>query len=265
VSEDPEYHDAMIDMLELIWGRDYMAPGGAGNVANLLSDLDVKGRRVLDVGCGLGGPAFEVVNEYGAEVVGFDIDGRLVEHAERRAQELGLSDRANFKVVEPGPFPFESESFDFVISSGAITQIEDKRGVLLECFRVLRPGGWLTCYDWMRCEHEEGEGYGSDMLYWFKMEGLTYALATPSRQRNLLEEVGFQGVGVEDRSPWYREEVKREFSRISGSLHSRLLELMSSRDVEHFVENWRAMVVVCEREEMLQVYSRGQRPARDLF
>ena len=71
MSEDPEYHDAMIDMLELIWGRDYMAPGGAGNVANLLSDLDVKGRRVLDVGCGLGRILIPL-QELGFEAVGLE-------------------------------------------------------------------------------------------------------------------------------------------------------------------------------------------------
>jgi phosphoethanolamine N-methyltransferase len=262
VTQEPEYHDAMTDMLELVWGRDFMAPGGEGNVDNLVWGLDVRNRRVLDIGCGLGGPAFVLAEKYGAEVVGIDIDPRLVEHAERRAGDRGLSDRATFETVEPGPLPIEDGAFDFILISGAMTQIEDKHAFLTECLRVLRPGGWFTCYDWMRSEYEDGEEFSEDMLYWFELEGLTYAMASPSRQLSILREVGFEDAEVEDRSPWYRREARNEYVRLRDSLYPRLCELMSKQDVDQFVEGWRAMVVVCEKGEMLQVYSRGRKPAR---
>jgi hypothetical protein len=51
-----EYHDAMIAMLELIWGAGFMAPGGEGNVANLVKGLEVRDKRVLDIGCGSAAP-----------------------------------------------------------------------------------------------------------------------------------------------------------------------------------------------------------------
>jgi len=259
--EEPEYHDAMIDMLQLVWGRDFMAPGGIGNVDKLVRGLEVRGRRVLDIGCGLGGPAFVLAEKYAAEVVGIDIDERLTQHAERRARERGLSDRATFRAVEPGALPFQCEEFDLVLISGAMTQIEDKRGILTECLRVLRPGGWLTCYDWMRREHGESEGYSEDMLYWFELEGLTYAMATPTGQLSIMREVGFENAEVEDRSEWYRREARVEYEQLRDSLYPQLLERMTKEDVDGFVENWRATVVVCEKGEMLQVYSRGQKPA----
>ena len=258
MTQESEYHDAMITMLELIWGADFMAPGGAGNVANLVRGLEVRDRRVLDIGCGLGGPAFVLVEKYGAEVVGIDIDARLVDHAKRRADELGLSTRATFRAVEPGPLPFDRDSFDVVLISGALTQVEDKRGTLAECLRILRPGGWLTCYDWMR--NDDGE-YSEDMRYWFELEGLTYAMATPADQLSILREVGFQHAEVEDRSDWYRGEARAEYERLRTSLYPRLLEQIGKADADHFVEDWRAMVVVCDKGEMLQVYSRGQKPA----
>lgn len=259
MTQEPEYHDAMICLLELIWGRDFMAPGGEGNVANLIRGLEVRDRRVLDVGCGLGGPAFVLAGKYGAEVVGIDIDARLVEHAKRRAGELGLSARATFRTVDPGPLPFGDDGFDVVLISGALTQVEDKRGTLAECLRILRPGGWLTCYDWMR----DGDGeYSEDMRYWFELEGLTYAMATPSRQLSIMREVGFEHAEAEDRSDWYRPEARNEYERMRTSLYPRMLELIGRADADHFVENWRAMVVVCEKGEMLQVYTRGQKPAR---
>ena len=77
MSHQDEYHDNLVTMLELIWGKGYMAPGGPGNVAKLLNGIDTHGKRILDIGCGIGGPAFEMVRTYGAEVTGIDLEAPL--------------------------------------------------------------------------------------------------------------------------------------------------------------------------------------------
>ncbi len=252
-----EYHDAMITMLELIWGEGFMAPGGEGNVANLIGGLDVRNKSILDIGCGLGGPAFVLAETYGATVVGIDIESPLIDRAQRRAKELGLDAQTDFQAVEPGTLTFPNQSFDVVLSSGAFTQVENKREMFEECRRVLRPGGVLTCYDWMKSEGQ----YSEDMRYWFKMEGLTYALETPERHAEILQEAGFTGIEIKDRSDWYRRQAQDECGQMKSELYPRMVDLMGQNDADHFVENWRAMVVVCQKGEMLQVYCRGRKPA----
>ena len=37
-----EYHDSMVAFLEWIWGRDFMAPGGEGNVEKLVTGIDLE-------------------------------------------------------------------------------------------------------------------------------------------------------------------------------------------------------------------------------
>ena len=64
MQHDDEYHENLVTMLEIIWGTGYMAPGGAGNVARMLSGLDVSGKKILDIGCGIGGPAFEMATTH---------------------------------------------------------------------------------------------------------------------------------------------------------------------------------------------------------
>ena len=98
-----EYHDSMVAMLELVWGEGFMAPGGEGNVAKMVEGLALEGRRVLDLGCGLGGPACILAGKYGAHVVGTDLESPLIERARRRAAKRGLGDRTRFEVVTPGP------------------------------------------------------------------------------------------------------------------------------------------------------------------
>jgi phosphoethanolamine N-methyltransferase len=246
----------MVAMLELIWGEGYMAPGGPGNVARLLAGIDTQQKRILDVGCGIGGPAFEMARTHGAEVVGIDLEAPLIERAEVAAKAQCLQDRCTFQTVDKGPLPFADGSFDIVLSSGAITQTSGTRELIGECHRVLRPGGWLTCYEWMRID----QPYSDDMLHWFKMEGLTYVLETFETLAEIFRDAGFVDVATTDASDWYRAESRREYELMAGDLYPRMVELLGRADAEHFVENWRAMVIVCESGEMRQGYCRGMRP-----
>jgi phosphoethanolamine N-methyltransferase len=256
MQHEDEYHDSMVTMLELIWGEGYMAPGGPGNVAKMLRGIDTDGKRILDIGCGIGGPAFEMARTHGAEVVGIDLEEPLIARANRATARLGLGDRCSFHAVRPGPLPFEDGSFDVVISAGALTQTAGKAELLTDAHRILRPGGWLSCYEWLG----SGGGYSDDMLYWFELEGLTYALQTLPDYRDLMTAAGFEDLRTEDATGWYRIESRREYEKIRGPLYSKMVELLGQADADHFVENWRAMVVVIENGEMQQGYFRGRRP-----
>lgn len=259
MTHEIEYPDEMIAMLEIIWGPGFMAPGGEGNIANLVEGLDVRDKKVLDIGCGIGGPAFLLAEKYGAHVVGIDIEPELIERAQRRARELGIDSRCEFLLVEPGPWPFADESFDLVASSGVIMQIDDKQQIFEEALRVLKPGGAITAYDWMKPERE----YSEEMLYWFKMERLTYSMKTFAEYEALLRDAGFVDVELADRSDWYRRKVADEYEQIRTDLYPIMLESLGKEEADHFVENWRAMMVVCEKGDVFQGYYRGQKPAHE--
>lgn len=255
-SHENEYDDAMVRMLEEIWGAGYMAPGGPGNVARMLDGLETHGRRVLDIGCGLGGPAREMARTHGAMVTGIDLEAPLLARATADAAAEGLGERCEFRQVEPGRLPFGDDSFDIVISAGAMTQTADKATAFAEVRRVLRPGGWFSAYDWMRIDGE----YSAAMRYWFECEGLTYEMVTEQEQAALLRGAGFGTVRTEDATAWYQRKAHEEYARIRDALAPALVESLGQAEADHFVENWRAMVEVIDRGEMRQVYSRGRAP-----
>jgi len=60
----------MVAMLELIWGDGYMAPGGPGNVGKLLEGTAPEGKLSIDFGCGIGGPAIDMVKLLGISDAG---------------------------------------------------------------------------------------------------------------------------------------------------------------------------------------------------
>jgi phosphoethanolamine N-methyltransferase len=251
-----EYHEGMIAMLQLIWGEGFMAPGGPELVRETVEGLELEGRILLDIGSGLGGGDL-VLAELGAKVIGVDIDPALVERARRLVAEKGLAGPVEFRLVEPGPLDFADASFDIVYSFGAFTQIADKRGMFREVLRVLKPGGWLAAYDWMK-----GPGPTSaEMRYFFKMEGLTYAMETPRAHERLLTELGFEAVRVAEDGGWYRDEAHAELKRMKGKLKTKMLKLLGPEQAAHFVENWRAMTVVLDSGELRPGRYRGRKPA----
>jgi len=258
VEHQNEYHDATVAMLELIWGEGFMSPGGERHVGEMVDGVELEGRTVLDIGCGLGGPACLLALKHGAHVVGTDLERPLIARAVDRAAALGVSERTDFRVVEAGPLSFDDASFDLVMSSGGITQTADKPGLFRECLRVLEPGGRLSLYDWMKCAGE----YSEDMRYWFETEGLTYEMETPDHQAKLLRDAGFDEVALTDDSDWYRARVREEYEGLRGGDFDRLVELLGRDAADLAVENWRAAMVVCEKREMLQIYTRARRPGR---
>src|ERR1043166_2851871 len=100
---------------------------------------DVRGKRVLDLGCGEGGYARELAKR-GATVTGVDGSARLIEIARERSTPGITYVRANANA--PGALP--SSSFDLVVASMSLMDVEDYGGAVREACRVLRPGGELV-------------------------------------------------------------------------------------------------------------------------
>ena len=111
------------------------------------------GSRVLDVGCGIGGSARILAQDYGLEVLGISISPAQV----KRATELtppGLACR--FQVMDALDLQLPDQSFDAVWSVEAGPHMPDKQRYADELLRVLRPKGRLAVADWNRRDPSDG-------------------------------------------------------------------------------------------------------------
>ena len=114
-----------------------------------LSRLDLRpGSRLLDVGCGSGGPALHLVRRAGCQVVGVDLSEEAVAEATRLAHEASLETRSSFLQADAREaLPFENDTFDALICIDAINHLPDRARVLGDWARLLRPGGRLLFTD----------------------------------------------------------------------------------------------------------------------
>jgi SAM-dependent methyltransferase len=102
------------------------------------------GERVVDVGSGAGFDCFIAARQVGAggRVIGIDMTEEMLAKSRATAAEMGL-DNVEFRDGLIEDIPVEDGWADVVISNGAINLCADKRRVLAEIMRVLKPGGRL--------------------------------------------------------------------------------------------------------------------------
>ena len=105
------------------------------------------GMRVLDVGCGLGGPARYLAGTYGVEVVGVDLSESFVETARYLSERCRLADRTTFMVGDATEPPVDAASCDRVFLQHVAMNIADRVALYRAIRRVLKPGGKLGIHD----------------------------------------------------------------------------------------------------------------------
>ncbi len=255
----PEYSEALVALLERLWGEGFMSPGGPEEVAALLEGMSLAGKRVLDVGCGAGGIDLLLAREHGAaEVVGIDVEAPSLSRARTLLAGHGLSGRVSFLQVEPGPLPFPDASFDVVFSKDAVIHIPDKAAWCRDVFRLLRPGGIVVASDWMR---RDEEAPSAEMRSYMDAEGLSFRMRSPPHYAEALRAAGFEDVVLRDRNAWYAELSRRELEALRGPLFEELCSLAGRAETERNVVVWERLCVVTASGELRPGHFRGRKPA----
>jgi SAM-dependent methyltransferase len=108
------------------------------------------GDRVLDVGCGLGGPARYLASRFGCRVTGIDLTAAFVETGNRLSELLDLSTRVSARVGNALAMPFADAAFDLAWTIQMQMSIADKARLYREIRRVLVAGGRLVFQDIVR-------------------------------------------------------------------------------------------------------------------
>ncbi|KAJ6627954.1 sterol 24-C-methyltransferase [Mycena sp. CBHHK59/15] len=155
------YYDGATELYEYGWAesfhfcRFYKGEAFAAALARhehyLAAQMGLKpGMRVLDVGCGVGGPARAIARFADVEVVGLNNNEFQVQRARKYTKKAGLEGQVTFvrgdfmKLEEQ----FGKNYFDAVYAIEATCHAPTWEGVYGEIFKVLKPGGMFGVYEW---------------------------------------------------------------------------------------------------------------------
>jgi ubiquinone/menaquinone biosynthesis C-methylase UbiE len=107
---------------------------------------------LLDVGCGPGSWALDVAFKYqDVSIIGLDIDEKAIAYATARAK-VEHAENVSFEAHDATKgLPFKDESVDYININLANSFLlkSDWPRLFKECYRILRPGGWLRSIEWM--------------------------------------------------------------------------------------------------------------------
>jgi SAM-dependent methyltransferase len=163
--------------------------------------------RLLDVGCGSGGPALHLARLTGCEVTGVELYEEAVATANRMASEAGLEARARFVEADASrPLPFEGAAFDAILCVDAINHLPDRQAVLVDWARLLRPGGRLLFTDPLTVTGP----LGSDEIA--IRTSIGYGLFMPlGENERLLDKAGLSVRAVEDTTDSKAQVAQRRY------------------------------------------------------
>jgi 2-polyprenyl-3-methyl-5-hydroxy-6-metoxy-1,4-benzoquinol methylase len=103
---------------------------------------ELTGKHVMDLGCLYGGRSVAWAEKYRlASITGIDVNPAYIDVANRFAKSKSI--HADFHLAFGESLPFESESFDAILSFDVLEHVQSPVATLAECRRVLKPGGRL--------------------------------------------------------------------------------------------------------------------------
>ncbi len=187
--------------------------GGRRATHHLLEKLMVSaGSKVLDLGCGLGGPARYVAKTRGARVTGLDLSADFVTAGNALTGQALMADLVELRQGSVLDMPFDDDQFDVAYMIHVGMNISDKPALAAEVARVLKPGGVFGIFDVMAV----GDADLSYPVPWASGPEQS-ALSPPAAYRDALTGAGFDIRSETDRSEFALEFFARMMARQNKS------------------------------------------------
>ncbi|KAL8109727.1 24-methylenesterol C-methyltransferase 2-like [Apium graveolens] len=214
------FYNLVTDIYEWGWGQSFhfspSLPGKSNLEATKIHEemavdlLNVKpGDKILDAGCGVGGPMRAIAAHSGANVVGITINEYQVNRARLHNKKAGLDSLCEVVCGNFLEMPFEDNSFDGVYSIEATCHAPKLEDVYSEIYRVLKPGAFYVSYEWVTTEFFDASNEEHVEI----IQGIERGDALPGLRHysdiaDIAKKVGFEVVKEKDlakppANPWW--------------------------------------------------------------
>ena len=178
---------------------DHFHARGFPATVELADRLPIKAHQhIIDIGCGLGGPARYIAQRFQCSVSGVDITESFVEAANKLTALVRMEGQVKIEHGDGQRLAYPDAYFDGAYTQHVTMNVADRPRFFAEAYRVLKPGAFFALT-------EHGLGAKGDPHYpvpW-SADGSGSYLVTPSETRAFLEKAGFEDIVVEDTGAKY--------------------------------------------------------------
>ena len=182
---------------------------GLPATAELADRLPVKaGHHLVDIGCGLGGPARYMAKRFGCKVSGIDITPPWVDAGNRLTALVGMEKQVRIELGDGQRLPYEDATFDGGYAQHVTMNVADRAAFYGEAFRVLKPGAYFAL-----TEHGLGAAGAPHHPTPWSMDGSGAWLKTPAQTRAYLEQAGFVEISIADTGAKYVAGYRKTIER----------------------------------------------------
>jgi len=229
-----QYYNIVTDFYEYGWGQSFhfghwrkgenFQDSLHRHEAYIAEKVGIKADdNVIDVGCGVGGPARHIHRVTGAKITGVTINEYQVHRANNHTKRAGLSDKVKFVQMDFTKLEFPDNTFDRAYSIEATCHATDLADVYREVYRVLKPGGTFGSYEWLTTDKYDPNNAEHRKI----IRNIEYGSGLPPMHsfedvKKAAKEVGFEiiyehdlALDTEGAQPWYG---KLELSYISTTI-----------------------------------------------
>jgi ubiquinone/menaquinone biosynthesis C-methylase UbiE len=194
-------------------GLDEFHVGGIEATKELAAQMELRpGMRLLDVGCGIGGPARFLAAEYGCKVDGVDLTAEFIEVGKFLTNMVKLDPLVAFTQTSALALPFQPATFDGAYMIHVGMNIADKAGIYREVRRVLKDGSLFTIFDVLRTK----DGPIHYPMPW-ALTPETSFVAETADYRETLESAGFHIVKERRRGAFSVQFTERMMAQMKQS------------------------------------------------
>ena len=162
------------------------------------------GHHIVDIGCGVGGPARYLAKRFGCRVSGVDITEPFVEAANKLTALLKMEGQVAVELGDGQQLPYGDAMFEGGYTQHVTMNIADRARFFGEAFRVLKPGAFFAL-----TEHGLGPAGSPHYPLPWSEDGSGAYLVTPADTVTYLEGAGFVDVEVEDTGAKYLAGYRR--------------------------------------------------------
>ncbi len=178
---------------------DHFHARGLPATVELVDRLPIRtGHHLVDIGCGLGGPARYIARRFGCTVSGLDITPAFVEAANKLTALLRMEQQVRIELGDGQHLPYANASFDGGYTQHVTMNVSDRAQFYREAFRVLKPGAFFAL-----TEHALGPTGAPHHPVPWSADGSGAYLVTADETQAYLLAAGFEAITVEHTGPKY--------------------------------------------------------------